>query len=421
MLVEIFSWLSSFDTPVYLVGGSLRQVFLGQKIHDYDFVSALSAVSLARRIAEKFDLPWFILDTERDMARVILKETALDFATLQQTLESDLSQRDLTINAMAYPVNTVILSSDWRVEHEQLIDPSGGFHDLMQGKIRALSPQNFQDDPLRLLRAFRFACVLNFEIEVETLKWLSELAPLIVNVPWERIHHELYLIFNISDSAKLFDYAAFQLLILNLLAGTEAQMPKKIAAYQCFEGLVKQLEQPVLDYLHVCIGGERNRLFLLKLAFLSLYPTVNSVEILSFQHWQLSRLEQESLRLWKEAVENFSLHPPTTPVEQFRFLQEVQADIMAIFMLFKSWQQCSENDVLILFSMMQEWLSPDSKIAHPAALINGHDVLAILNKKAGPLIGQLLQAVAEAQVLGTVQNREQALVLVQSLASDNSK
>ena len=112
----------SNDQQVWLVGGALRDHFLQIVQPDLDFAVNSDAISLARGLADAMDVPCYVLDEQRDTARVMLPEQAtLDFARLRApTLEADLRLRDFSINSMAVDLN----------QPDRLIDPLGGLQDL---------------------------------------------------------------------------------------------------------------------------------------------------------------------------------------------------------------------------------------------------------------------------------------------------
>ena len=98
---------------------------------------------------------------------------------------SPLSRRDFTINAIAVDLAT-----------GELRDPHGGAHDIGLRIVRMIDPNNFDDDPLRLLRAVRFAVTLDFTIDVATVEAIRARAAAIVTVARERIEYELSVIFS---------------------------------------------------------------------------------------------------------------------------------------------------------------------------------------------------------------------------------
>ena len=183
---------------VWLVGGSLRDRLLSLETLDYDFAVRRGARALARRVANALDGAYYTLDRERDVGRVLLKDPGgsrltLDFSALRgQAIEDDLRDRDFTINAMAVELYAP----------QQLIDPLGGRQDLRAKVLRACSAQAFGRDPLRTLRAVRFALALDFRLEPATLRQLRLAAPSITDVSPERQRDELFRILALPRPAS---------------------------------------------------------------------------------------------------------------------------------------------------------------------------------------------------------------------------
>jgi len=158
---------------IFRVGGSVRDELLGRPHADHDFVvvGATPEIMLASGfVPVGKDFPVFLHPTTRDeyaLARTERKHGRgyrgfQFFATPDVTLEEDLRRRDLTINAMA------------RGENGELIDPYGGLSDLRAGVLRHVS-EAFAEDPLRVLRAARFAARFDFRIADETLALMRAL------------------------------------------------------------------------------------------------------------------------------------------------------------------------------------------------------------------------------------------------------
>ncbi len=173
---------------IYLVGGFLRDALGGieREPRDFDFaVCDTSAIGLARQVAEKLNGHFVLLDLENDTARVVFQENInLDFAgCVGKDIETDIKRRDFTINALAWDHN----------KPDEVIDLVGGMDDLKAHTIRCISEQNFLDDPLRLLRAFRFASRFGGTIEPETLAMIKRHADKLSQVAPERISYEFFL------------------------------------------------------------------------------------------------------------------------------------------------------------------------------------------------------------------------------------
>ena len=126
------------------------------------------------------------------MARVVLGSAGdrwiVDITAMRgDSIEADLALRDFTVDAMALPLDAwTHIPSAKPVPSESVIDPLGGRQDLEAGTIRMVSPQAFQDDPLRMLRAISLASKLDFAVEPYTRAAIRQRAPAIALVPAER-------------------------------------------------------------------------------------------------------------------------------------------------------------------------------------------------------------------------------------------
>ena len=187
------------DVPLFLVGGALRDHLAGRPVADFDFALAASGEALPWIFARRIGGSCFWLDQGRGQCRIVLKHgpdiLTFDFAPLcGASIEEDLASRDFTVNAMAVDFSTTDL----------LIDPLSGLSDLHSRTLRSCSPSAFTADPLRLLRAFRLAAALGFEIEAQTRSVIGDHAGLITLVAPERIRDELFKILNGPDAEYSF-------------------------------------------------------------------------------------------------------------------------------------------------------------------------------------------------------------------------
>lgn len=160
-------------TPAFLVGGSVRDLLLGEDRGDLDIVVEGDVRPVAEALGgemvehERFQTANVILaDHDVDLARA-RTETYSQPGALPDVaparIEEDLARRDFTVNAMA-----VALAGD-----AELIDPHGGLDDLEAGLLRVLHDRSFADDPTRALRAARYAARLGFELEPHTRELLG--------------------------------------------------------------------------------------------------------------------------------------------------------------------------------------------------------------------------------------------------------
>ena len=179
---------------IYLVGGAVRDLLLGRPLgKDFDFAVMGDPESLVKEVARELGGHAFSLDEVFGTWRVILKKkkkrTELDFSALQgKDIIEDLGQRDFTVNSIAFRLKDLALPGE-----PCLVDPLGGLEDLKRKILRANSEESLRQDPLRMLRAFRFASILNFSIEEKTLKMIHRERELIRRSAGERIRTELFL------------------------------------------------------------------------------------------------------------------------------------------------------------------------------------------------------------------------------------
>jgi poly(A) polymerase len=116
------------------------------------------------------------------------KKTELDFSTLMgRNIIDDLRQRDFTVNSMA-----IELQDLFQTEAFTLLDPMQGFSDLRHKILRANAEECLRQDPLRMLRAFRFASTLGLRVEPETLRWIQKNKDQILRSAEERIRSEIF-------------------------------------------------------------------------------------------------------------------------------------------------------------------------------------------------------------------------------------
>lgn len=186
----------------YVIGGYVRDAILGRECKDIDVVCIGSGIDLALEVAKEFDLPEHAVSVFKNFGTAMIKvdDWDLEFVGARKesynrdsrkpvveegTLEDDQNRRDFTINAMAVQLN----QAHWGL----LLDPFHGVDDLKAKIIRTpLAPGiTFSDDPLRMMRAVRFAAQLGFDIFPETFEALKTEKDRIEIISMERISDEL--------------------------------------------------------------------------------------------------------------------------------------------------------------------------------------------------------------------------------------
>ena len=229
-ILEITDLFQNSGKEIYLVGGSVRDIFLGKEPKDYDLCTNAKPEEIKEILKDKV-----IIDTgiKHGTVTVIYKGknsviTPFEITTYRcdglykdgrhpesvefvNTLEEDLKRRDLTVNAMAYDVKT---------ENIICIDEQP-FDDAYVGIIRTVgkAEDRYNEDALRMLRTFRFAAQLGFTIEPETFEAVKKCAPLISKVSKERIREELTKIL-MSDNPQALELMCVSGLEQYLFDGT---------------------------------------------------------------------------------------------------------------------------------------------------------------------------------------------------------
>ncbi|HJR80791.1 MAG TPA: CCA tRNA nucleotidyltransferase [Anaerolineales bacterium] len=196
-------------SPLFIVGGSVRDLVLGRPLNDFDLTVEGDAIALARSLSKKHGgvvtahtkfgtAKWFlpknlVPDTESHDALDLISarsETYKHPAALPTvasgTIEDDLRRRDFTINAMAIRLDGSHFG--------ELRDDLNGIDDLQKGIVRVLHPRSFIDDPTRMYRAVRYEVRYGFHIAEETLALIPEACALVEKLSPQRIRHELDLI-----------------------------------------------------------------------------------------------------------------------------------------------------------------------------------------------------------------------------------
>jgi tRNA nucleotidyltransferase/poly(A) polymerase len=186
----------------YVVGGFVRDHILGRPCKDIDVVCIGSGIELAEQVAREFDLPDHAVAIFKNFGTAMIKVDDWDVEfvgarkesyqrdsrkplVMEGTLEDDQNRRDFTINALAVQLN----EAHWG----KLLDPFGGLADIEAKIIRTpLAPGiTFSDDPLRMMRAVRFASQLGFDILPETFEALQTEKERLSIISMERITDEL--------------------------------------------------------------------------------------------------------------------------------------------------------------------------------------------------------------------------------------
>jgi poly(A) polymerase len=240
LLTRAAKFMSNRGITAYVVGGAVRDRLLsrperpGAGPGDIDLLLTSPVVDLVDELADETDASAVVLDDERGLVRLIDHSDErkwLDLAVFDGDAESDLARRDFTINAMAVPLDEwLVRGADADIE-DAIIDLHGGMTDLGQRVIRETRPGNLLDDPVRMLRAVRFATQLEFEIEADTADMIRDNGDLLGNARPERVRDEFFSMmashrpeFGIRELDRL---GLLDLLLPELTAGRDFEQPRE--------------------------------------------------------------------------------------------------------------------------------------------------------------------------------------------------
>ena len=336
-LLRRFPALKRVPPESYVVGGAIRDLLLGLDPLDVD-VAATDSLRAAKNVSERV----IRLGTEEHLSayRVIDGGHVYDFAEiLDGDIDADLARRDFTVNAMAV-----------RLADGELLDPHQGRRDLESRAVRMIDPSNFDDDPLRCLKAVRMALRFGFEIDPATLKAIGQRAGLIVKVAPERVTYELSLIFGAGDVRRA----------VELLDQTGLREPLSMKAAAALPHSEK-----------VSVAG----------AYALLVDDAKAYA----KRWRWSRdLLREVTALQSLLKEKGDLRVPLYDVGEAVARQFPAVAGRAVEM-------------------------PDFSIR---PLLTGEEIAAVTGLSEGPELGRLKRALVEAQIRGEVSSRDDAVTLL---------
>ena len=400
---------------VFIVGGAVRDILLGNELKDIDISVKGDAINIAKRFAQEIDGSFVLLDKELGIARIVKNSQFIDISILRgDSIHSDLSERDITINAMAIPLPEV--RSQKSEVRSKIIDPYGGRNDLFNKIIRIVSEENLIKDPLRILRIYRFAAALNFSIEEDTLSAAKRLAPLITSVAVERIAEELRYIVRLGNSYKTMKALIDNRILANIFPDV------KIASLKLYKNTEEILSNPS-DSLQLSAFSLRPlikyfeteyRYICLKLS--TLFPNPDSAKQSAIR-LKMSRKEVEFIH--KMAIKRAKILDSYKEIQGManeakiiRLLKEFRNDIYPLIIL-----AIAQKPSIIDFC--KEVVSFYDNVFKPRAallpIITGDDLMKEFNIKPSPLFRKILAEIQDAVLQGTIISKKEAITLAKDI------
>jgi len=456
-------WLGGLRgfSKLYLVGGTVRDLLLEKVPADID-LACRGAKILAERLADLHNAALVAMEKKPHQScyRVVNREDSTDYLDIAElrsdTIEEDLLQRDFTINAMA-------IELDKNGPCGLVIDPLGGAADLRRKIIRMANPQAFDDDPLRVLRAFRFAGERGFAVEAVTLAAVDSSFVLLARVSAERIMAELFLLLKAAQSSR-------HVAALDSHRILDVIFPEIMPMKGCLQNgyhhkdvwghslLVLEHIEHILnnprDYFGETAGAVTqnleagDRLPLLKCAALfhdigkpatkGLKQAAGRITFRGHDRAgaEIVDLIAERMKLSKQArtlivlLVREHLQPlflsgsDVTSSARMRWFRKIGADVVPAIVLSmadvmssrgpESGEAYRDNFTSWCGQMVSDYYSSVKKILERPRLISGHDLIA-LGMEPGPELGAILEQVLEAQDNGSVTSRDESLVLARKL------
>lgn len=444
---------NNFSEEIYLVGGSVRDFAMDKTSLDRDLIVAgVDARDFAIRIAEFFNAVFVPLDEVNRIYRVVLPDKINYFDItnpVEGSIDKDLARRDLAVNAVAVNLSTM-----------EIVDKFNGLNDILNKQLNSVSEKNFIDDPLRILRAFRFMSVLGFKMSDELMCIIKKHINLLNLPAVERINYELLKLFGGN-------FAYDTLLSLDNTGGLEVLFPfvselKRVPPnthhhldlfYHSLE-TVRQIqllylnaEKEVQSHLEEVSFGAHPRLAFLKLAgFMH--------DIGKFSTWSI---EEETGRhrfikhddagaklavpfLKKMNFSNKQIDYLTSMIKNHMYpSQVISAPELNEKVMMRYVRKMEDNsiDVIILamadrFSALGEavtedmvnqnisglqnlmnfYISVKDSLEPLPKLLTGNEIMSLLNIKPSPLLGKIITALHDAQLSGDVMTKEHAIDFV---------
>ncbi|MBK7975596.1 MAG: HD domain-containing protein [Deltaproteobacteria bacterium] len=446
---------------VWVVGGTVRDALLGRPWHDLDLaLEAELVLPFARALATETSATLVPLDDRLPTVRVVAGagdgRVEVDLSGLRGAgIAGDLAARDLTVNALAVSLEELGAGGV-----PAIVDPTGGIDDLRRAWIRVPSPSVLADDPLRVLRAHRFAATLGFTIEPRTREALRAHAGALASAAAERIRDELFKLLGAPGAgARLTDLWEDGLLGV-ILPEVEAMdgvtqntfhhldvLHHTLEACRAFDEVCHDPGRFFGDHGSVIEAylaeGPNAALVLLSVLLHDVAKPATRVVDESGVHFyrheavgaemteaicarlRLSNRHTDTLVRWvaqhlglKDLI---LLHRERRLVDRTvrRFLRRAGEDLAGLLSLVLADTRATRGPdfppdaEVLLLDVCGRLLDEDRvrradpSLARP--LLRGRDLIEELGLAPGPLLGELLAAVEEARLDGTLRGRDDAL------------
>lgn len=441
------------DVEAYIVGGFVRDILMNKKSPDRDLIlCGCDVEKFSRELADKLNAHFIELDSVNKIYRIVL-ENKIDYIDITMPIENDfekdIKRRDLTINAIAYNLKT-----------SEIIDLVGGVDDIKNKKIKGICDKNFEDDPLRLLRIFRFYAKTGFEIDESLIELSKRLYKRINEPAKERVTVELLKMFEgkYCDLALLkLDECGLLEEIFPIYKEVKKIPPNSHHHLDLIHHLIESVRQvqmiyeksseEVKNYLETIKYGSVQELAFLKLAtFLHDIgkPSCWTIEEDTLRHRFIKHDEIGSklvipilkdLKFSKKQIQyvqtliKYHIYPSSmvsaedvTDKAFMKFYRKMEGYVIDIIILAmadrlsargeKITEDIVNKNINALTKLLNDYLEMRKNIKPLEKLLDGRDIMELLKIKQGPQLGEIINALKEAQISGNVTTKEEAINFV---------
>ncbi|MBQ3640671.1 CCA tRNA nucleotidyltransferase [bacterium] len=437
----------------YLVGGFIRDIFMDKKSTDRDIVLCKADVKeFSKSFADKIKGHFIELDNINNIYRVVLpdKINYVDIAlALDNDINIDIKRRDLTINAIAYDINT-----------SNFIDLTGGIEDIKNKKIKGIEEKNFQDDALRLLRIFRFYSKTGFEIDKELVAIATKMHKEINKPAKERITVELLKMFEgkfCSQALIKLDECGLLEEIFPILKEVK-KVPKNTHHHldlfhhsletvsqmqKIYENANKEVKEYLENYRY---GGVQELAFLKLSGFLHDIgkPSTWTIEEETQRHRFIKHDEEGSklvepilkqLKFSKKQIDyvktliKYHMYasalvssPDASEKAFMKFYRKMDGYVIDLIIIAMAdrlsargeavTQETVDENINALTNLLNNYLQLKKNIKPLPKLLDGIDIMELLKIKQSPKLGEIINALKEAQLSGEVNTKQDAVDFV---------
>lgn len=448
---KVLELLKDYDEDIYLVGGAVRDYLLGKTTCDKDIL-VNNAESFAKEFARKNNATFITLDSENKIYRVVLRDKInyLDITEpIEGSLEKDLRRRDFTINAIAINLKT-----------KKIIDINNGQEDIKNRVIRSISEDNLVDDPLRILRAFRFSATLGFEIEQGTLEQIKRHKDLILNPAKERVNYEILKLFQGEYTPQVLLMASDIIELLYPVFTDVKKVPKNthhhLGLYEHSVETVNQIQQiyntcsdEVKEHMNKVDFGGFSRLAHLKFAgFFHDIGKFSTWTIEGDRHRFIkhddvgSKMAKEILKQNKfskkqieyitSMIKNHIYPSQVVSAENIndkiymRYIRKMEDNVIDNIILAQADRLSARGSAITddivkdnidrLNKLLEFYIMIKPKLKPIPKLLTGQEIMEIKNIPQSPILGKIISALKEEQSEGNILTKAEAVEFVKNFS-----